>query len=153
LVDVTEVIREMIVLLRDEAMRNSIVVQTEFEEDTPRAMADRVQLQQVLMNLMVNAIDAMKDADGARELNIKSQREENGNVLVCVSDTGLGLPPHQVDQLFHAFFTTKPHGTGLGLSISRSILESHGGRLWAANKPHRGATFCFTLPTEVETKE
>ncbi len=153
LVDVTEVIREMIVLLRDEAMRNSILVQTELEEDTPRVMADRVQLQQVLMNLMLNAIDAMKDADGARELDIKSQRAENDHVLVCVSDTGSGLPHQQVDQLFNAFFTTKPHGTGLGLSISRSIVESHGGRLWAANNSPRGASFAFTLPTETEPKE
>jgi PAS domain S-box-containing protein len=153
LVDVTEVIREMIVLLRDEAVRNSILVQTQFEEETPRVMADRVQVQQVLMNLMLNAVDAMKDADGAREINIKSQRTENDHVLVCVSDTGLGLPQQQADQLFHAFFTTKPHGTGLGLSISRSIVESHGGRLWAANNSPRGASFSFTLPTGAEPKE
>jgi signal transduction histidine kinase len=110
-------------------------------------------LQQVLMNLMLNGIDAMKDADGVRELVIKSQRSENGNVLVCVSDTGLGLPPQQADQLFNAFFTTKPHGTGMGLSISRSIVESHGGRLWAANNSLRGASFSFTLPSKTEAKE
>ena len=146
LVDVNEVIREMIVLLRGEATRYFIVWRTELEADAPPVMADRVQLQQVLMNLMLNGIDAMKDADGTRELVIKSQQSENGNVLVCVSDTGLGLPPQQADQLFNAFFTTKPHGTGMGLSISRSIVESHGGRLWAANNSPRGASFSFTLP-------
>ena len=152
LVDVSEVIREMIVLLRGEATRYFIVVRTELEADTPPVMADRVQLQQVLMNLMLNGIDAMRDADGVRELAIKSQRAENDHVLVCVSDTGLGLPLQQADQLFHAFFTTKPHGTGMGLSISRSIVESHGGRLWAANNSPRGASFSFTLPTKAEAK-
>jgi PAS domain S-box-containing protein len=153
LVDIKEVIQEMVVLLRAEAMRYSILVRTEVEGDTPPVMADRVQLQQVLMNLMLNGIDAMKDADGARELAIKSQRAENDHVLVCVSDTGLGLPLQQADQLFHAFFTTKPHGTGMGLSISRSIVESHGGRLWAANNSRRGASFSFTLPTKAEARE
>jgi PAS domain S-box-containing protein len=153
LVDVSEVIREMIVLLRGEATRYSIVMRTELEAGAPPVMADRVQLQQVLMNLMLNATDAMKDADGARELVIKSLRAENDHVLVCVSDTGLGLPLQQADQLFHAFFTTKPHGTGMGLSISRSIVESHGGRLWAANNAPRGASFSFTLPVRAEAKE
>jgi len=113
LVDINEVIREMVVLLRGEATRYSILVQTELEADTPRLMADRVQLQQVLMNLMLNAMDAMKDIVGTRELAIKSQRVENDHVLVCVSDTGLGLPLQHADQLFNAFFTTKPHGTGM----------------------------------------
>jgi len=153
LVDLNEVIQEMVVLLRAEAMRYSILVRAELEADTPPVMADRVQLQQVLMNLMLNATDAMKDTDGARELAIKSQLAHNDHVLVCVSDTGLGLPLQQADQLFHAFFTTKPHGTGMGLSISRSIVESHGGRLWAANNSPRGASFSFTLPTKAETKE
>jgi C4-dicarboxylate-specific signal transduction histidine kinase len=150
LVDVTEAIREMIVLLHAEAMRYSVTVQTELEVDTPRVMADRVQLQQVLMNLMLNAIEAMRYVDGPRELNIKTQRAENDHVLVCVSDTGTGLPLEQVDQLFNAFFTTKPDGTGLGLSISRSIVESHGGRLWAANNSSRGASFYIRLPTKDE---
>jgi PAS domain S-box-containing protein len=153
LVDINEVIREMVVLLHGEATRYSILVQTELEADTPRLMADRVQLQQVLMNLMLNAIDAMKDADGARELDIKLQRAENDQVLVCVSDTGVGLPAQQSDQVFEAFFTTKPHGTGMGLAISRSIVESHGGRLWAANNSPRGASFCFALPANAEAKE
>jgi PAS domain S-box-containing protein len=153
IVDVSEVIREMIILLRGEAMRYFIVVRTEVEADTPPVIADRVQLQQVLMNLMLNGIDAMKDADGTRELVIKSQRAENDQVLLCVSDTGLGLPLLQADQLFNAFFTTKSHGTGMGLSISRTIVESHGGRLWAANNSPRGASFFFTLPIKAEVRE
>jgi PAS domain S-box-containing protein len=153
LLDINEVIQEMVVLLRGEAMRYSVLVRTELEADAPRIMADSVQLQQVLLNLMVNGIDAMKDADAPRELAIKSQRGENDHILVSVSDTGLGLPVHQADQLFNAFFTTKPHGTGMGLSISRTIVESHGGRLWAANNSPRGASFCFTLPTNAEPKE
>jgi C4-dicarboxylate-specific signal transduction histidine kinase len=153
LVDVNEVIREMIVLLRGEAMRYSILVRTELEADTPRVMADRVQLQQVLMNLMINSIDAMKEVDGARELAVKSRRTEKAEVLVSVIDTGVGLPPQQADQVFNAFFTTKPHGTGMGLRISRSIVESHGGRLWAADNSPRGAGFHFSLLTNIEAKE
>jgi signal transduction histidine kinase len=104
-------------------------------------------LQQVMMNLMANSIDAMKDVNGPRELVIKSERAEHEQVMVSVSDTGVGLPPRQTDQIFHAFFTTKPHGTGMGLSISRSIVESHSGRLWAADDSSRGASFHVTLPT------
>src|SRR6266403_1740662 len=152
-VDVNEIIRAMIVLLRSEAMRYSISVRTELEADLPQAMGDPVQLQQVLMNLMINGIDAMKDVDGARELAIKSQRAENEQLLVSVSDTGVGLPPQQADQIFNAFFTTKSHGTGMGLRISRSIVESHGGRLWAAENSPRGASFYITLPTKAEALE
>jgi signal transduction histidine kinase len=118
------------------------------ETDFPLVMGDRVHLQQVMMNLMINGIDAMKDVDGMRELAIESQRAENEQLLVSVSDTGAGLPPKQADQIFNAFFTTKPHGTGMGLRISRSIIESHGGRLWAADNSPRGASFCFTLPNK-----
>ncbi len=153
LVDLNEVIQEMIVLLRSEAMRYSISVRTELEADLPQAMGDPVQLQQVLMNLMINGIDAMKDVDGARELAIKSQRAENEQLLVSVSDTGVGLPPQQADQIFNAFFTTKPHGTGMGLRISRSIVESHSGRLWAADNSPRGASFYLTLPAKMEARE
>jgi PAS domain S-box-containing protein len=149
-VDTNEVIREMIVLLRGEATGYSVSVRTELAEDLPQVMGDRVQLQQVLMNLMMNGIDAMKDVYGTRELTIKSQRAENEELLVSVSDTGAGLPPQQADQIFKAFFTTKVQGTGMGLSISRSIVESHGGRLWAAENSPRGASFYFTLPTKVE---
>jgi PAS domain S-box-containing protein len=153
LVDVNEVIREMIVILRSEAMRYSISLRTELAGDLPQVMGDHVQLQQVLMNLMINGIEAMKDVDGTRELAIRSQRAENEQVLVSVSDIGVGLPPHQTDQIFNAFFTTKPHGTGMGLRISRSIIESHGGRLWAADNSPRGASFQFTLPAKVEAHE
>jgi PAS domain S-box-containing protein len=153
LVDINEVVEEMVVLLRGEAMRYSILLKTELEGDTPRVMADRVQLQQVLMNLMLNAVDAMKDASGTRELVIKSQHGEIDQVLVSVNDTGVGLPPGQADQIFTAFFTTKPHGTGMGLSISRSIVESHGGRLWAADNSPRGTSFCFSLPAKAEASQ
>jgi C4-dicarboxylate-specific signal transduction histidine kinase len=153
LFDVNEVAREMIVLLGDEASRHSISVRTELAEDLPRVIGDRVQLQQVLMNLIVNGVEAMYDVDGSRELIIKSQPAENNELLLSVSDTGVGLPRHQADQIFNAFFTTKTHGTGMGLRISRSIVESHGGRLWAANNSPRGASFCFTLPTKAEADE
>jgi PAS domain S-box-containing protein len=151
-VDLNEVIREMIALLRSEATRYSISVGTELSASLPQIMGDRVQLQQVLMNLIMNSMDAMKDVDGPRELVIKSQQEENEQVLVSVSDTGVGLPPQQADQIFNAFFTTKPDGTGMGLRISRSIVESHGGRLWAAGNSPRGASVCLTLPIDGETR-
>ncbi len=153
LVDVNEVVREMIVLLRGEATRYNISVRTELAAGLPQVLGDRVQLQQVLMNLIMNSIDAMKDLEGTRELAIKSQRGENERVLVTISDTGVGLPTQQADQIFKAFFTTKSHGTGMGLSISRSIVESHGGGLWAANNSPRGASFCFTLPTKAEAHD
>jgi C4-dicarboxylate-specific signal transduction histidine kinase len=145
-VDVNEIIREMIVLLRSEVMRHSISVRAELAADLPQVMGDRVQLQQVMLNLITNSIDAMKDVDGTRELAIKSQRAEHEQLMVCVSDTGVGLPPQQADEIFRAFFTTKPHGTGMGLSISRSIVESHSGRLWAADNSSRGASFHVILP-------
>src|SRR5882757_2459477 len=148
LVDVNELIREMIVLLRSEASRHSISIRTEFAEDLPKVMADRVQLQQVFMNLMLNGIDAMKEMSGGSELIIKSEADD-GQLLISVSDTGVGLPPEQADQIFRAFFTTKDNGTGMGLPISRSIIESHGGRLWAAGASGQGATFQFTLPSRV----
>jgi PAS domain S-box-containing protein len=153
LVDVNEIIREMTVLLRSETTRYNILVGTDLAVDLPQVMADRVQLQQVLMNLMINGIEAMKDADGTRELAIRSQRTENEKVVVSVTDSGVGLPPQQTEQIFNAFFTTKPHGTGMGLRISRSIIESHGGRLWAADNSSRGARFCFSLPTKAEAPE
>ena len=147
LVDVNEVVREMIVLLRGEATRHNILIRAELATDLAQVMGDRVQLHQVMMNLIMNSIEAMKDADGTRELAIKSQRAEDEQLLVSVSDTGVGLPPQQTDQIFKAFFTTKLHGTGMGLSISQSIVESHGGRLWAAGNSPRGASLHFSLPT------
>jgi signal transduction histidine kinase len=144
-VDVNELIEEMIVLLRSEASRYSISIHTELAKHLPKIMADRVQLQQVLMNLMLNGIDAMKQMGGGSELIIKSEAND-GELMISVRDTGVGLPPEQADQIFRAFFTTKDNGTGMGLPISRSIIESHGGRLWAAGTSGRGATFQFTLP-------
>jgi PAS domain S-box-containing protein len=151
-VEVNDIIREMIVLLGNEAARYSISIRTELATDLPQILVDRVQLQQVMMNLIMNGIDAMKDGDGTRELAIKSQRAENEQLLLSVSDTGVGLPP-QRDQMFRAFFTTKLYGTGMGLAISRSIVEAHGGRLWAADNSPRGASFYLTLPTAVEAHE
>jgi C4-dicarboxylate-specific signal transduction histidine kinase len=152
-VDVNEVIREMVVLLSSEASRYSISVRTELTDGVPKVKGDRVQLQQVVMNLMINAMDAMKNTNGRREIVIHSQRANAEGILVSVSDTGVGLPPQHLGELFNAFFTTKLDGTGLGLSISRSIIESHGGRVWAGDNTPCGAIFTFTLPTKVEAHE
>jgi PAS domain S-box-containing protein len=147
LLDLNEIIREMIVLLRDKANRSSISIRTELDPGLPLITADRVQLQQVLMNLLLNGIEAMKDASG--ELAITSKRTEDGQALISVSDSGIGLPAGEEERIFEAFFTTKAQGTGMGLSISRKIIESHRGRLWAASNSGRGATFQFTLPSEL----
>jgi signal transduction histidine kinase len=152
LVDANEVIPRMIALLYGEAARYNIAVRAELAADLPHVIGDRVQLQQVLMNLIVNSIDAMKDVEGIRELVINSRRTVNEQIQISVTDTGVGLPQQHTDQIFNAFFTTKSHGTGLGLRISRSIVESHGGRLWAADNPPRGTSFHFTLPTKVEAQ-
>ncbi len=147
-VDVNGLVREMIVLPRSEAARYSISIRSDLAEDVPWVMADRVQLQQVFMNLMLNGIEAMKNVATPRELTISSQRGKDGQLLILVSDTGIGLPK-QPEQIFSPFFTTKAHGTGMGLPICRSILESHGGRLWCNSRSERGATFQFSLPAAV----
>jgi PAS domain S-box-containing protein len=144
MVDVNEVIREMVVMLRQEANRHSVDTHTELCENLPNVVADRVQLQQVLMNLMMNGIEAMRDTGG--EVTIKSQLAEGGQLLISVSDTGVGLPSGKEPEIFNAFFTTKSQGTGLGLAITRSIVEAHGGSVWATANAGRGATFQFTLP-------
>jgi PAS domain S-box-containing protein len=149
LVDVNELIREMIVLLRNEAARHSISIRSDLADDLPKVIADRIQLQQVFMNLMLNGIEAMKDIATGGELTVSSQRGETAQVLISVADAGLGLPPEIAANIFDAFYTTKPQGTGMGLPISRSIIESHGGRLWANPNFGRGAVFQFTLPNEV----
>jgi signal transduction histidine kinase/PAS domain-containing protein len=146
--DVNELIREMIVLLRNEATRYSLSIRTELAEDLPRVMADRVQLQQVFMNLMLNGIDAMKETADGGELTIRSEQDD-GQLLISVRDTGVGLRPEQEEEVFRAFFTTKENGTGMGLPITRSIIESHGGRLWVSDTRGQGATFQFTLPAMV----
>ena len=147
LLDVNEIIREMIVLLHDKADRNSISIRTELDSGLPLVTADRVQLQQVLMNLILNGIEAMNDGRG--ELILASKRNDDGQLLISVRDSGIGLPTGGIDRIFEAFFTTKAQGTGMGLSISRRIIESHGGSLWACANTGRGATFQFTLPTDV----
>jgi len=146
LIDINEIVREMLMLLHNEAVGHSISLRTELDPQLPQIMADRVQVQQVLMNLMLNGIEAM--ANGAGELTVRSQRTENALLMISVSDTGVGLPSEKADLIFNAFYTTKPQGTGMGLAISRSIVEAHGGRLWATANAQRGATFHFTVPTE-----
>ena len=153
LIEVNQVIQEMIALLRSEAARYPITIQSELANGLPKLYADHVQIQQVLMNLMLNGIEAMKDMGSRGELTIKSQKEDDCQILVSVRDTGVGLRPEHAEQIFNAFFTTKPQGTGMGLAISRSIIESHGGRLWATSNAGRGATFQFTLPNEVTMGE
>jgi len=150
LVDLNEIVREMMVLLQDEANRHSIPIRGELAQGLPKVMADRVQLQQVLMNLMLNGIEAMKDTGG--ELTVTSKSNEDCQLIVSISDSGIGLPQNP-DRIFDAFFTTKSQGTGMGLSISRTIVESHSGRLWASPNTGRGATFHFSLPTEAKTAE
>jgi PAS domain S-box-containing protein len=145
-VDLNEVIRDIVILLQDEARQHSVSVHMELAENLPRVMGDHVQLQQVVMNLMLNGIEAMRDAPG--ELSVTSEQAD-GQVLISVSDSGIGLPAERVDKIFDAFFTTKPQGTGMGLAISRSIIESHGGRLWAEANSGRGATLHFTLPNQM----
>ena len=144
-IDLNETIRQMVVLLHDAANRQSISIRTDLDAALPTTTADHVQLQQVLMNLMLNGIEAMQDESG--ELSVTSTRTEDGQLLISVSDSGIGLPAAEPERIFEAFFTTKPQGTGMGLSISRRIIESHGGRLWASPNTGRGATFQFTLPT------
>ncbi len=145
-VDLNEVLREMTILLGNTADRHSIAIRTELDLRLPRTTADRVHLQQVLMNLMLNGIEAMRETGG--ELTIASKRVEPGQLLISVSDSGIGLPVEEAERIFDAFFTTKPQGTGMGLSISRRIIEAHGGRLWASPNSGRGAVFQFTLPGE-----
>lgn len=149
-VDVNEMIREMIVLLHDKANRNSISIRTELESGLPTITADRVQLQQVLLNLMLNGIEAITDTSG--DLTVTSKKINNGELLISVSDSGFGIAPDQSDRIFDAFFTTKPQGTGMGLSISRKIIEAHGGCLWASADSGRGATFQFTLPSDLTAR-
>jgi signal transduction histidine kinase len=134
----------MLLILHNEAHRHSVNVVTYVADGLPKVMADRVQLQQVLMNLMLNGIQAMEDTGGV--LTIKAQLPQDVEVQISVSDTGVGLPADKADHIFDAFFTTKPEGSGMGLAISRSIIESHGGRVWASASSGKGATFHFTLP-------
>jgi C4-dicarboxylate-specific signal transduction histidine kinase len=145
--DINAAIREVIELTRGEAMKNGVSVRTELVEGLPEVQGDRVELQQVVLNLVLNALEAMREmGEGPREVLITTGKTESGDVLVAMRDSGPGLAPATLEHLFEAFHTTKPNGLGLGLSICRSIIEGHGGRLWAsANAPH-GTVFQFTLP-------
>ena len=150
MVDVKEIIQEMTALFMTEAVRHSIKIHSELHEDRPHVLADRVQLQQVFMNLMLNAIEAMRETGG--KLTISSRLSPDGQLIVSISDMGVGLPAESAEQIFEAFHTTKPQGTGMGLAITRSIVEAHGGRVWATANPGAGATFHFTLPTKAEAR-
>ncbi len=147
--DINDTLQEAIILARSEVQRNRVALQTRLSEDVPLIRADRIQLQQVVLNLIINAIEAMSGAaEGPRELWVTSEKAESTAVRIAVRDSGPGLDPKGRDHLFDAFYTTKPHGLGMGLAISRSIVEAHGGRLWATANDGRGATFQFTLPTD-----
>src|SRR5262249_53352940 len=144
-------IRDVLALARSEVQRHGVALETHLAEDVPRVLGDRIQLQQVLLNLVMNAIEAMHGVGaGPRLLGVSSERVTATEVLVAVRDSGPGLEPQSLARLFDAFYTTKPHGLGLGLAISRRIIEAHGGRLWAtANAPH-GAVMQFTVPSGSE---
>ena len=150
MVDVKEIIQEMTALFMTEAVRHSIKIHSELHEDRPHVLADRVQLQQVFMNLMLNAIEAMRETGG--KLTISSRLSPEGQLIVSISDTGVGLLAESAEQIFEAFHTTKPQGTGMGLPITRSIVEAHGGRVWATANPGAGATLHFTLPAKAEAR-
>jgi PAS domain S-box-containing protein len=151
-VDLNGIIEEIMLLLQSEAARHSLSICAKLAPGLPQLTADRVLLQQVIMNLVLNGIDAMEKVGARGNLTITSQQQKNGQLLVSVSDMGKGLPSEQASQIFNAFFTTKPHGTGMGLTISRSIVESHGGRIWAAPNAGPGTTFYFSLPIETATR-
>jgi PAS domain S-box-containing protein len=141
-----EVILEVIALARFQILRARVSLQTHLSDNLPQVIADRIQLQQVILNLIINAVEAMKDmTEGKRELLISSY-EDSGGVLISLKDSGVGLTPASLDHLFEAFYTTKPEGMGMGLAISRSIIEAHGGKLWASTDINQGALFQFTLP-------
>jgi C4-dicarboxylate-specific signal transduction histidine kinase len=146
--DLNATIRDVLALAQNEVHRHGVVVETRLAAEVPRILGDRIQLQQVLLNLVLNAIEAMSGvAVGPRALRVSSEQVAATEVMIAVHDSGPGFEPQHLDRLFEAFYTTKPHGLGLGLAISRRIIEAHGGRLWAtANVPH-GAVVQFTVPT------
>lgn len=147
--DVNEVIREVLSLSDGELRRNGISMRIEMQENLPSATIDRVLLQQVLLNLIMNAMDAMRTiSDRTRVLSIRTEEHASGSITVFVQDSGAGIDPDNLSRIFETFFTTKSEGIGMGLTISRSIIEAHGGRLWAGANDGPGSTFCFTLPIE-----
>ena len=146
-VNVREALREVVVLIRGEVERNQIKLEVQFAEDLPLVLADRVQFQQICLNLLVNAIESFKDLRSSpRKLLARAEKDASDNVLVTITDTGVGFDSRNSEHIFDAFYTTKPDGMGMGLAISRSIVEAHGGRLWASANIPKGAKFQFTLP-------
>src|SRR6185503_11869979 len=138
-------------LAGNEARRNRVLLKQQLKQDLPRVRGDRVQLQQVILNLIINGLEAIaKSKDGTRELSISSDVDDANNVIVAVKDSGEGLDSTNLERVFDAFYTTKPEGMGMGLAISRTIIESHGGRLWAAPNSPKGAVFQFTLATATD---
>ena len=151
-VQVNDLIREVGILIEGAALRNQVVLETELGAGLPPTVGDRVQLQQVIVNLILNGIEAMSDVvERPRRLTIRSDLRNSAELLVAVRDSGVGIAPKNEKRIFDAFFSTKAQGMGMGLSISHSIIESHGGRLWATNNSDYGATVQFTLPVEQET--
>jgi C4-dicarboxylate-specific signal transduction histidine kinase len=149
--DLNEAAREVVALSLSELERNKVIVRTELAGELPRVQGDRVQLQQVILNLLLNASDAMSGVDDRpRQLVIRTERDEEDRVRLSMRDTGVGFAPHGVDRLFDAFYTTKSSGMGIGLSVSRSIIESHKGRLWATPNEGPGVTFSFSIPSEAQ---
>ena len=147
LFDINDLIRDLAVFVREQALRQGIAMRMELSSGLPKVRADRVQLEQVVLNLVMNAMDAMRDQTSPpKEVVISSRRESQTNILIIVEDSGPGLNPEIAEKIFSPFFTTKPQGTGMGLSISRSIVESHGGRLWSVPRPSGGGIFQFTIP-------
>ena len=145
---VNEVVLEVLKLVRSDLVNQNVAAQTELAPDLPLVHGDRVQLQQVLLNLVMNACEAMAGAGkSARQLTIRTDRSEDGSVRVSVADRGPGIAPEKLEQIFESFYTTKPQGMGLGLAVCRTIITAHNGKLWATSKPGRGATLYFTLPT------
>jgi len=144
--DINALINETVVLITTDATVRNTGIKTEFDTDLPFVRGDRIQLQQVVLNLISNSFDALENSQGAREILIRTSRKDTNTIIVEVKDSGCGIPTHNMSKLFTRFFTSKPDGLGMGLSISRSIVESHGGRLDVKNNPDRGATFYFTIP-------
>jgi two-component system sensor kinase FixL len=146
--DINVIINETVVLITTDATVRNIVIKTEFDTNLPFVSGDRIQLQQVLLNLISNSFDALESSKGEREILIRTSRKDTDTIIVEVNDSGCGIPARDIPKLFTRFFTSKPDGLGMGLSISRSIIESHGGRLDVKNNPDRGATFYFTIPVD-----
>lgn len=146
--DINVLINETVALITTDATVRNIILKSEFEDDLPFVRGDRIQLQQVLLNLISNSFDALESSKGKREIVIRAKRLDTNTIIVAVKDSGCGISAHNLPKLFTRFFTSKPDGLGMGLSISRSIIEAHSGRLDVKNNPDRGATFYFTIPVD-----